>query len=108
MTQVAAAPGPVLSESAMWPLLAGRRAYLLDPFSLRVVMQARPDIERDLLDKIDRHAFSFVIFEVDPTTDAGRGFYEHVNFGWVVTGRVLERYQFAGHPRPDVYLYVPR
>ncbi len=108
VAQVAAAPGPVLSESPTWPLLAGQRAYLLDPFALRVVMQSRPDIERDLLDKIDRHAFPMVIFEVDPATDAGRRFYEHVNFGRVVSERVLLRYQFAGHPRPGVYVYVPR
>jgi len=106
--RVKAAPGPVLSESPLWPLLAGQRAYLLDPFALRVVMQSRPDVERDLVAKIDRQVFSLVIFEMDPTTAAGRGFYEHVNFGWAVIGKVLERYEFAGRPRSDAYLYVPR
>lgn len=106
--QVASAPGPVLSESALWPLLAGTPVYLLDPFALRVVMQSRSDIERDLMQKIDRHVFPLVIFQVDPTTVVGRGYYQHVNFGWPVTERILDRYRFAGHPRGDVYLYVPR
>jgi hypothetical protein len=49
-----------------------------------------------------------VIFQVDPATPTGQGYYEHVNFGWPITARILVRYRFAGHPRGDVYLYVPR
>ena len=106
--QVRDAAGPVLSEDPLWPLLADRPVYLLDPFAFRVVAQSRPDIERDLLEKIDRQLFPLVIFQVDPETPAGRGYYEHLNLGWAVTARVLERYRLAGHPRPDAYLYVPK
>jgi hypothetical protein len=61
-----------------------------------------------VLDKIDHQAFSFVIFQVDPTTDAGRGYYTYLNLGWPATERILARYQLAGHPRDDVFVYVPR
>jgi hypothetical protein len=108
LADVRAAQGPVLAESAVWPLLAGREVALLDPFALRVVMDRRPDIARDLLEKIDRQAFPLVIFQVDPTSDAGRGYYTHLNLGWPATERVLARYRLASHPRDDVFVYVPR
>lgn len=108
IARVRSASGPVLSESALWPLLANTPVFMLDPFALRVVMQSRPDIARDLLARIDRRQFPLVIFQVDPTTTVGRGYYANVNFGTTVVERVLERYRFAGHPRPDVYLYEPR
>jgi hypothetical protein len=105
---VARASGPVLSESALWPVLAGQQAYLLDPFALRVVFQSRPDIYRDLAARLDARAFPMVIFQVDPTTPRGRGYYEHVNFGWPATERILANYRLASHPANDVYLYVPK
>jgi hypothetical protein len=89
---VGAASTPVLAESSLWQVLAGQQAYLLDPFALRVVMMSRRDIARDLEQKIDAHYFSSVIFQVDPTTPQGRGYYEHVNFGWPITARILEQH----------------
>lgn len=105
---VAQARGPVLAESALWPVLAGQQAFLLDPFALRVVFESRPDIYLDLTTRIDAHAFPMVIFQVDPTTVRGRGYYEHVNFGWPVTERILANYRLSSHPANDVYVYVPR
>ena len=105
---VGSTPAPVLAESALWPVLAGRHAYLLDPFALRVVMQTRPDIAQDLEHKIDAHYFASVIFQVDPTSGIGRGYYEHVNFGWPSTARILERYRFDRRPASDVWIYVPK
>jgi hypothetical protein len=105
---VAAAPTPVLAESALWPVLAGQQAYLLDPFALRVVMMSRPDIARDLATKIDGHYFSSVIFQLDPTSAAGRGFYTYTHFGWPITSRILEQYRFDSQPAHDVWIYVPK
>ena len=105
---VAAAPGPVLSESSVWPLVAGRSAYSIDAFALRVVMQRRPDIERDLINKINAQAFSFVILKVDPASAEGRGYYTHQNFNWPSISRLLERYRLVSHPREDVFVYAPR
>jgi hypothetical protein len=105
---VGAASTPVLAESSLWQVLAGQQAYLLDPFALRVVMMSRRDIARDLEQKIDAHYFSSVIFQVDPTTPQGRGYYEHVNFGWPITARILEQYRFDSRPAHDVWIYVPK
>lgn len=105
---VGAASTPVLAESSLWQVLAGQQAYLLDPFALRVVMMSHRDIARDLEQKIDAHYFSSVIFQVDPTTPQGRGYYEHVNFGWPITARILEQYRFDSQPARDVWIYVPK
>ena len=106
--RVAKAPGPVLSESALWPVLAGQQPFLLDPFALRVVMASRPDIARDLESRIDARQFPAVIFQVDPTSTKGRGYYENVNFGWPVTARILAHYRFESRPASDVWIYVPK
>ncbi len=91
VVEIVASPAtPSLAESSLWQVLAGHQAYLLDPFALRVVMMSRSDIARDLEAKIDAHYFSTVIFQVDPTSAQGRGYYEHVNFGWPITERILE------------------
>ncbi len=99
---------PVLAESSLWEVLAGRQAYLLDPFALRVVMSTHPEVRRDLESKIDAHYFSSVIFQVDPTSAEGRGYYEHVNFGWPITARILAQYRFDRQLASDVWVYVPR
>jgi hypothetical protein len=106
--KVAKASGPVLAESALWPVLAGQQAYLLDPFALRVVFESRPEIFRDLAARLDARSFPIVIFQVDPTTSRGRGYYEHVNFGWPATERILANYRLESHPANDVYIYVPK
>jgi hypothetical protein len=108
VNRVAQAPGPVLAESALWPVLAGRPPILLDPFALRVVMMSRPDIAKDLEARIDARAFPMVIFQVDPTSTKGRGYYENVNFGWPITARILSRYRFESQPASDVWIYVPK
>jgi hypothetical protein len=105
---VGGAATPSLAESALWQVLAGQQAYLLDPFALRVIMMSRADIARDLEEKIDAHYFSSVIFQVDPTSVPGRGYYEHVNFGWPITARILAQYRFDRQPARDVWIYVPR
>jgi hypothetical protein len=105
---VAGAGGPVLAESSLWPVLAGQRAHLLDPFALRVVMLSRPDIFEHLAARIDRREFPLVIFQVDPVGPRGRGYYEHVNFGWPITERLLAAYRFDRRLAKDVFVYVPR
>jgi hypothetical protein len=105
---VAHARAPVLSESAVWPVLAGQEPVLVDPFSLRVVMRSHPDIARDVEARIEARAFSTVILQVDPTSARGRGFYEELHFGWPVVSRVLAHYRFESQPASDVWIYVPK
>jgi hypothetical protein len=105
---VAQARAPVLSESALWPVLAGRQPFLLDPFALRVVMLSRPDIARDVEARVEARSFPVVIFQVDPTSTRGRGYYENVNFGWPITAQILANYRFDSHPASDVWIYLPK
>lgn len=84
---------PVLSESPELQVMAGRPASLVDPFALRVVMRQRPDIERDLIGRLDAHRFAYVILVADPLTPAGRGWYTNIDFGWPVTECILANYQ---------------
>ena len=108
LARVAAASGPVLAESPLWPVVASGDVFMLDPFALRVVMQSRQDIERDLSGRVERRMFPMVILQFDPTTPIGRGYYPHVNFGWPFMEKILANYRLESHPLTDVYIYVPR
>jgi hypothetical protein len=99
---------PALAESATWQVLAGQQAYLLDAFAIRVVMGSHPDIARDLEQKIDARYFSSVIFQEDPQSAAGRGFFEHVHFGGTVVERILTQYRFDRQLSPEIWIYVPK
>jgi hypothetical protein len=78
--------GSVISESAMIPILAGHRPVLLDAFAFHVVSMNRPEVERDLVERIRRREFACVVLEQDPETAKGRAWYSNVN----LTNRVLE------------------
>jgi hypothetical protein len=45
---------PILAESALWPILAGREVVLPDAFAARVVLGSHPDIEKKLIQEIGR------------------------------------------------------
>jgi hypothetical protein len=105
---VGRAPTPVLSESALWPTLARRHSFMLDPFALRVVMLSHPGIARDLATRIEARSFSSVIFQMDPDSERGRGYYENVNFGRPITSLILANYRFDSRPAHDVWIYVPK
>jgi hypothetical protein len=106
--RVRSAPTPVLSESALWPLLAGRSVVVADPFAARVVFRARPDIERDLLDRIARREFSLVILEFDPATVHGRGMYDNQHFSRAVYSALERSYRFDDQVLPNAFVFVPR
>ncbi len=105
---VGRAPAPVLSESALWPTLGGRHSFMLDPFALRVVMLSHPEVARDLAARIEARYFSSVIFQMDPDSERGRGYYENVNFGRPITSLILANYRFDSRPAHDVWIYLPK
>jgi len=104
---LAAWPGPVFAESPEWPIQAGVRPYLLDPFALRVVALARPDILGDVLRAFDERRFSAVLLGYDPLTPRGRGLYTHLNLGWPITSRILANYELQATVG-GVRVYRPR
>ena len=85
---------PVFSESAVYPVMAGRRPYVGDPFALRQVVSRRTDVAADLLSKLDHHFFRFVILEHDPNTPEGAGFYSGLHLGTDVLARIQANYTF--------------
>jgi len=85
---------PVLSESAVYAVLAGQRPVVGDPFALRNVAIRRPDIAADLLSKIDKRFFPFVVLEHDPKSPEGAGFYEGLHFGTAIVTRIIVNYRF--------------
>ncbi|MDO8836067.1 MAG: hypothetical protein Q7V01_10745 [Vicinamibacterales bacterium] len=98
---------PVLAESPLWPVLAGRRPFVLDPFSLRLLCESRPDVAKDLADKLDAHYFRAVVLELDPRSARSRGFYQHVHFGEFVFGKILANYRLQERLSDDAWLLVP-
>lgn len=91
---VHACGGSLLSESPLIPLLAGQRPVLLDPFAFHVVGLNRPEVARNLAERIARGEFACIVLEQDPTTDKGRAWYRNVNLSDPVVRAVLDRYTF--------------
>ena len=83
----------ILSESAMVPLFAGLRPVLLDAFAFHVVALNRPEVEKDLVERIKRRAFACVVLEQDPETAKGRAWYSNVNLTKDVMETVLQHYR---------------
>jgi hypothetical protein len=90
---VNACDGPILSESAMIPILAGQRPVLLDAFAFHVVALNRPEVEQDLVERIRRQEFACVILEQDPEIERGRAWYTNVNLTSRVVEAVKQHYQ---------------
>jgi hypothetical protein len=86
--------GPILSESPLIPVAAGQRPVLLDPFAFHVVSLNRPDVERSLVDRINKREFTCVILEQDPHSPRGQAWYSNVNLTAGVMSAVLQHYRF--------------
>jgi hypothetical protein len=91
--QVHACGGTIVSESALIPILAGQRPVLLDPFAFHVVAANRPEVERDLVERIRRRDFTCVVLEQDPGTEKGTAWYSNVNLTSDVVDAVTRHYQ---------------
>jgi hypothetical protein len=90
---VNACQGSIVSESAMVPIFAGLRPVLLDAFAFHVVASNRPEVEKDLVDRIARREFACVVLEQDPETAKGQAWYANVNLTKEVIETVLQHYR---------------
>jgi hypothetical protein len=86
--------GPIVSESPMVPILADQRPVLLDPFAFHVVSLNRPEVGRDLVDRIRRREFACVVLEQDPAIPPGHAWYSNVNLTASVRDAILESYRY--------------
>jgi hypothetical protein len=105
--ELAAVPGPVLSEAPEVLALGGSRPYLLDPFMLRVLSIHRPELLRQLDRDLEARRFSRVILLLDPDGRHGRGWYANVDFGQPVMSRILANYEFA-EVKAGLRVYRPK
>jgi len=108
LRRLEALPAPVLTESALWPILAGREVIMPDPFAARVVFGSRPDLESVLLNEVRTHRYSAVILEFDPSSREGRGVYDNLHFGPTVMRAILEGYRLEEPPSGGPWVYLPR
>jgi len=96
LNAASACDGVLLSESPLVPAVAGRRVIVLDPFAFRTAALARPELTRDLAERIDRREFGCVILEYDPWSAVGAGWYEQIDFGRAVIDAIGRNYRLRG------------
>jgi hypothetical protein len=101
-------PAPILAESALWPILAGREVVQPDPFAARVVLHSHPQIEMQLIEEIRRRKYSAIILEFDPKSKEGLGMYGFVHFGESVISAVEANYRLDEQPLPNAFVFTPR
>lgn len=89
---------PLLAESPLVPILAGRRPLMLDPFAFRVASLTRPWLTEHLAARLDAREFRCVFLEHDPEAEPGRDWYRNVSFGEAVVGAVTGKYRLRGTP----------
>jgi len=97
---------PVLSEDPLLPVLAGRRSYVLDALTLRVICRRRPEVAEDLQGRLHGRHFGAVILMEDPTMPMGRQRYRTTHFGTGFVEALLMGYRPAGRHGPYV-VYRP-
>jgi hypothetical protein len=105
---VRAFDAPILSESALWPVLAGREVVVPDPFAARLVLRAHPDLERALIDEIARRKYARIILEFDPNSPEGRGMYGFAHFGRPVIAAIEAHYVLEIQALPNAFVFAPR
>jgi hypothetical protein len=82
---------PLLAENPLIPILNDEVPVLLDPFALRVIAKAHPDIEAKVRADLAAHRFRAVILtQSDPTT--GSGWTRAMHFGEPILQAIADNY----------------
>jgi hypothetical protein len=101
---------PLLCENPWVAILAGEQPYLIDAFSFRLAAARRPEMARDLLERLDHRSFRAIVLSrklVAPLPEAPAGWYRDVHFGPGFAEKVLANYALASEHR-YLYVYRPR
>ena len=99
---------PILSESALWPVLAGREVVVPDAFAARLVFRSNPELERQFIDEIAQRKYTRVILEFDPSSPEGRGMYGFAHLGRTVIAAIESHYQLETQALPNAFVFAPR
>ena len=88
--------GSILAENPAFPVLAGQKAFVLDPFMLNVIRKNDPSFAELLFDRLhDRWFGAIVLFKADPRTPWGRRRLDNTIFGKGFADTVEENYYLA-------------
>lgn len=98
---------PILAENPALPVLAGQRPYAIDPFMVRVLRERDASLREPLLDELRNRTFAAVVLSSrDPSTDAGKTWYEKDIFGPRFLPVLSENYRLAGTIEGQ-FVYLP-
>jgi hypothetical protein len=98
---------PILAENPVIPVLAGQRAYVLDPWMLRMLRERIPNFGEPLLEGLRHQAFGAVVLAVtSPGTRWAKWWYESSDFGPGFLSALTENYRLASVVG-DQMLYLP-
>ncbi len=103
---------PILAENALLPVLAGQRAYVIDPYMLAMVREKIPGYAVPLLQQIRARDFSAVVLCItgDPRRPEGHWWYDRAgSFGPGFGEALVDNYYLATQigdqriwlPKPD-------
>lgn len=97
--------GAVVSEDPLIPLLAGRRPYLLDPWTIRLTALRSPAVAEPLAEALRRGAFPAVVLFEDLDDRSADAWYDGGNLGLPLVAEIRSGYRrAAGVGRYHVYL----
>jgi hypothetical protein len=100
------AGGRVLSEDPLVLLVAGRRPEVLDPWMLRLAVEADPALARPLLERLRAGDYDAVVLFQDLDGPEAEEWYARGNLGVSVIEAVREAYRFAER-RGRYRIYLP-
>jgi hypothetical protein len=98
---------PILAENPILPVLAGQRAYVLDPWMLRMLRERIPNFGEPLLEGLRHQAFGAVVLSfANAQTPRARAWYTWSNFGPGFLSALNQHYRLATVVE-DQLIYVP-
>ena len=98
---------PILAENPILPVLAGQRAYVLDPWMLRMLRERIPDYGEPLLEGLRDRSFGAVVLSVaNAQTARARAWYTWSNFGPGFLPALNQNYRLAAVVE-DQLIYLP-
>ena len=100
---------PILAQNPLLPVVAGQRAYLLDPFLIRVMAERHAALVEPLWNDFRDQKFAAVVLESDPRDERARSLYRSAILGQRFLEEMERNYEVAGAVGArTVYLPRPR
>jgi hypothetical protein len=106
LADVADVETAILSEDPYVPLSLGQPPVILDPFMLPRLAEREPEAIPDLVRRIERQEFEFVVL-VEPLEPVNRPWWTELSLGEEVVGAVARAYEPVGSI-DGYHVYQPR